>query len=158
MRSYRLLLPTLLLAASPLLKTAAPRETPHVTGAFFALSVADLQASTNWYRETFDLKLIMSVPPGNGPAVSILSGDGLTVELIQHPAATARPESIRKEPVLQHGFTKAGFFVSNFDQTVADLRARKVDIAYGPFPANGSNPPNLIVRDNAGNLLQLFGR
>jgi len=38
------------------------------------------------------------------------------------------------------------------------LRARWVDIAMGPFPARGGQRANVIVRDNAGNLIQLFGK
>ena len=41
--------------------------------------------------------------------------------------------------------------VDDFEKTVAMLKARQVEIAFGPFP-------NVIVKDNAGNLIQFFGK
>jgi hypothetical protein len=36
------------------------------------------------------------------------------------------------------------------------LRARRAEIVIGPFPARNSQPADLIVKDNAGNLIQFF--
>ena len=123
------------------------------TGAFFALSVPDIQASTRWYSEKLGLKVTMNIPASNTPAVIVLEGGGLIVELIQH--AEASP--LGRDPVLAHGFTKAGFVVQDFDRTLATLRERGVEIAYGPYPGRADQRANVIVRDNAGNLLQIFG-
>jgi hypothetical protein len=46
--------------------------------------------------------------------------------------------------------------IDNFDETVAALRMRGVDIAFGPFPAREDQPANIMIRDNAGNYIQLF--
>lgn len=66
------------------------------TGAFFALSVADMQASAKWYTEKLSLRLI--------------------VELIQDdnalPLSKAAPASTRRESV--HGMFKAGALVEFF--------------------------------------------
>jgi hypothetical protein len=86
-------------------------------GAFFALSVADLQASAKWY---------------------------------------SAPGSTRRESV--HGVFKAGARVEDFEGTVAMLRARAVEIAYGPYPARENQRANVIIRDNSGNLIQFFGK
>jgi hypothetical protein len=56
------------------------------------------------------------------------------------------------------GIFKAGLIVEDLDRTLATLRARGVDIAMGPFPARAGQRANVIIRDNAGNLLQFFGR
>ena len=48
--------------------------------------------------------------------------------------------------------------VADLDATVAFLRARNVPIAFGPFPATTEQPANLIIADNAGNLIQFVGR
>ena len=140
-------------AAAPLLQTA---------GAFFALSVADAQASARWYTEKLGLQTVMNVPhqPETKSAVIVLRGGGLTVELVQHddarPIRTAAPGA-KGDPVYVHGFFKAGVVVRNFDATVTQLRARGVEIAMGPWPARADQPANLIIKDNAGNLIQIFG-
>ena len=33
-----------------------------------------------------------------------------------------------------------------------------MSIAFGPFPARPNQRANMIVKDNAGNLIQIFGR
>jgi catechol 2,3-dioxygenase-like lactoylglutathione lyase family enzyme len=131
--------------ARPVLNTA---------GSFFGLSVADIVASTRWYRDKLGLTVVMEVPGGNGPAVTTLEGGGLTVELVQHPAA--RPLS--QDAVMVHGFFKAGVVVDDFEATLTTLRERRIEIAFGPFPARNGQRANVIVRDNAGNLIQVIGR
>jgi hypothetical protein len=37
------------------------------------------------------------------------------------------------------------------------LEARDVEIAFGPYPARADQRANVIVKDNAGNLIQFFG-
>ena len=123
------------------------------TGAFFALSVPDIQASSRWYSEKLGLKVTMTIPASDTPAVTVLEGGGLIVELIQHAQAVP----LGRDPVLTHGFTKAGFVVQDFDRTLATLRQRGVEVAYGPFPARADQRANVIIRDNAGNLIQIFG-
>jgi hypothetical protein len=59
---------------------------------------------------------------------------------------------------LVHGFFKAGIVVDDFDKTLSALKARGVEIAIGPFPARGDQRANVIVKDNAGNLIQIFGK
>jgi catechol 2,3-dioxygenase-like lactoylglutathione lyase family enzyme len=126
----------------------------NATGAFFALSVPDVQASSRWYSEKLGLRVTMNIPASNSPAVIVLEGGGLIVELIQHADAKASG----RDPVLTHGFTKAGFMVEDLDRTLVALRERSVEIAYGPFPKRADQRANVIIKDNGGNLIQLFGR
>ena len=129
------------------------------SGAFFALSVSDIGASARWYEDKLGLKIIAK-PARSGPAdVVVLEGGGLIVELIQHDEAVARDE-LRPaigDAVRLHGYFKAGLIVKDFDVTLAALRTRGVDIAYGPYPAREGQRANVIIRDNAGNLIQFFG-
>ena len=122
-----------------------------VTGAFFALSVANMAQSVQWYREKLGLAVVMEVT--SGPEVTVLEGGGLIVELIRVPGSRPRPEP----SVSTLGVFKAGFLVKDFDAAVAELRARGVTIAFGPFPATDTQKANVIIQDNAGNLIQLFG-
>lgn len=132
-------------------------EPPFSTsGAFFALSVADLAASARWYREKLGLRVTMEPPRSGDAAVMILEGGGLIVELLQHNAARPSPEP--RDGYKVHGIFKSGLVVDDFDRTIAALRARGVDIAYGPFPKSATQRANAIVRDHAGNLIQFFGK
>jgi len=132
----------------------APSDPPlaGVKGAFFAPSVAELEASAKWYIEKLGLAVAMRTKSGK-TSVIVVSGNGLTVELLRHDDATDLGVAL-----LAHGFVKAGLVVENLEQTLADLQARNVQIAYGPYPARAHAMANFIVRDNSGNLIQLFGK
>lgn len=136
-------------------------ETPFTTtGAFFALSVADVVATARWYREKLGMRVVLEPPPSTDATVIVLEGGGLIVELLQHKDAKslgATAPGVR-ENYKVHGFFKSGLIVEDFDRTVAALRTRGVEIAFGPFPKSSTQRANVIVRDNAGNLIQFFGK
>jgi catechol 2,3-dioxygenase-like lactoylglutathione lyase family enzyme len=126
-------------------------------GAFFAVSVADLDASAQWYAEKLGLEVVLDVPETNGAAVRVLEGGGLVVELVRRDDA-APCDGAGGDPSLAHGVFKVGVLVKDLDKTLARLAARGVPVAFGPFPAQGNQRANAIIRDNAGNLIQLFQR
>src|SRR5688572_27940310 len=117
-------------------------RTPYkpVEGAFFALSVADMAASILRYTEKLGLDVVLEVPKQSGTAVTVLDGGGLIVELIQHDRARPLREAAPgvTHPQFIHGIYKVGFVVKDFDDVVAEFRARGVVIAFGPFPATES--------------------
>ncbi|MDX2057916.1 MAG: VOC family protein [Gemmatimonadales bacterium] len=139
-------------AQSPSTRPASPLA--GATGAFIALSVADLEASARWYTETLGLRRVMTIPR-MGPIVggAAFEGDGIFVELIQRDDATPGPTPAE----LSHGIVKAGILVADFDRTVAALRARGVTFFAGPFPARPGQRANVMFKDNAGNMLQVLG-
>ena len=146
-------------APPPAPAATAPAQAERATGAFIALSVPDLEASVGWYSDMFGLRVLSRPVANDTVKVAILEGDGLVVELIQHvdsrPLRTLAPQASGQLPV--HGPFKSGFIVADFDATLARLRARGAEIAFGPFPAAKGQRANLILRDNAGNLVQVFG-
>ena len=154
----RLMNVAVLLLSLPLAASAQTAgEGPFATarGGFIALSVRDLAASVKWYSETLGLKSVMTVPrTGKIAGVVALEGNGILVELIQHDDAAARTGTA---PELTHGIAKAGVIVTDFDSTVAALRARGVAITNGPYPARPSQRANLMFRDNEGNYIQILG-
>jgi len=131
-----------------------------VNGAFFALSVSDLDASVKWYTDKLGLKITLRPPKQNQSAVAVLEGGGLIVELIQHDDAVSLAKSLgsAKPSHMVHGISKVGMIVDDFDGTLATLKARGVEIFLGPYPARIGQRANVIVKDNAGNLIQLFGK
>ena len=96
----------------------------------------------------------MESPKTENPAAVVLEGNGLTVELIRHTGSKLRTG----DPVLAQGFVKAGVVVDDFDGTLAMLRTKGVQIAFGPYPAKPGQRANVIIRDLDGNLIQFFGR
>jgi catechol 2,3-dioxygenase-like lactoylglutathione lyase family enzyme len=144
-------------------QTSQTAETPRavaVNGAFFALSVPDLQASTQWYSEKLGLKIVMDAIRNEKSTVTVLEGDGLIVELIQNDDAVPLSKAVpaAKSSVDVRGIFNAGVIVNDFEQTLAMLRARHAEIVIGPFPARNGQRANVIVKDNACNLIQFFGK
>ena len=162
MNGLHLLLAGVLVSVSSAASLAQEPSVPVMTarGAFFALSVADMKASAKWYIEKLGLSVVMEDAGAGHPGVTVLEGGGLIVELIQNddavPLAKAAPGV--QDRILVHGLVKAGIIVDNFEDVLAAFRARRVEVAYGPFPARQKQRANVIVRDNAGNLIQVFGR
>jgi len=152
----------LLAALAPVPTTAAAPVPPAspvpaftTAGAFFALSVPDARASAKWYQEKLGLAVVMDPPKQDRTKVVVLEGGGLIVELIQDDDAAA---PAARGGIQVHGIVKAGVVVADFDATLATLRQRKAEIAYGPYPAGKGQRANAIVRDGDGNLIQFFGR
>ena len=137
-----------------------PTNAPVITvrGFSFALSVPDLDASVRWYSEKLGLRQVMRQPRNDQTraAVVVLEGGGLTVELVKHD--DAKPSSRAPGPETSHGIFKVGLTVDDFDATLATLRARGVEIAMGPWPKRSDQPANVMIRDNAGTLIQIVGR
>jgi lactoylglutathione lyase/glyoxylase I family protein len=129
-----------------------------VRGAFFAVAVADLDASTRWYTEKLGLSVVSRFPPTATASGALLAGGGLEVELIMNTRTATQPaprDTAGKE--IDRGFFKAGVRVANFDRTIDELRRRGVTIVIGPFPPRKDQRANAIICDNAGNLIQFFG-
>ena len=152
----------LAIASYRTLESAVPHAPPvaRVSGAFFALSVADLATTKRWYMEKLGLSVKLEIPKTHGAAVVVLEGGGLTVELEQRddarPLSAAAPGTVALDRI--HGPFKVGFMVDDLDATLRALRARGVEVVYGPFPASATQPANVIVKDGAGNLLQIIDR
>src|SRR5262249_23699312 len=107
-------------------------------GAFFALSVADADASAKWYADKLGMKLAMQVAKSEETAaVRVMAGGGLIVELIEMekavPLSKAAPAIGSSE--LVRGIFKVGVVVDNLDEVLALLKAKDVPTFLGPFPA-----------------------
>ncbi len=128
-------------------------------GGFFALSVADLEATAAWYQAKLGLEVASRPPTADGVAVVVLEGNGLTIELIRQNDGVSLGDidPTLVDRTLLHGIVKAGVIVADFEGTVAMLRANEVPIAFGPFAATADQPANVIIEDNEGNLIQLIG-
>ena len=157
MRTLTLLL---VLCAPAVIVAKAPVTAVH--GGYVALSVADLDASAKWYAETFDLAIVRnrSQSPDKKSTATILSGNGLIVELIRHadamPLRQAAPSLSRNFQI--HGIFKSGVVVDDLDATFKELTARKVEMAFPIFTDEALAVRTFAIRDNSGNLIQFFGK
>ena len=146
-------------AASQASPPASPPPLATTRGAFIGVSVADLDASVRWYTQKLGLTVVMRPPKIEKSTAVVLEGAGLIVELMHHDDAvalkTAAPAIARN--YLVHGIFKAGIIVDDFDKAIAELRARNVPIAIGPFAATAEQRANAIIRDNEGNYIQVIG-
>ena len=143
----------LLLPLFAFAQSKPPLPVLQTSGAFFAVYVADARTTARWYAEKLGLQIVMDVPrqPETRAAAVILRGGGLTVEIVQHDDAAPPPKIAR-------GIFKVGVVVNDFDKALTELKARKVEIAMGPWPARPDQPANVIIKDNAGTLIQIFGK
>jgi hypothetical protein len=115
----------------------------------YAVSVADLEAATRVGTPKNSVcELTTRIPRTEYPAVNILEGGGLAVELIERATSATR----NREDGL--GLMKVGIVVEDFDNTIATLRERGVAIPFGPYPARQGQKANAMIRDNEGNLTQ----
>lgn len=130
--------------------TGLEQSGPRATGAFFAVVTPNLKNATAWYTEKLGLKVAKPIPEAN---IVILEGEGLIVELQQPAGAPVRPAGSSTQ-----GLMKVGFIVQDYEKALAELQIRKVEVAYGPYPAASGQRANVIIKDVDGNLIQLFGQ
>ena len=152
---------SLVLALATAVPTAGQKPEPlfRTSGAFIGLSVPDLQASIKWYSDKLGLQITMQEPKRDKASFAVLEGGGLIVELVQLDDAKSLKQvapSVTDRPFL-HGPFKSGMIVEDYERLLGTFKERGVEIAYGPFPARDRQRANVIIRDNAGNLIQIFG-
>jgi catechol 2,3-dioxygenase-like lactoylglutathione lyase family enzyme len=127
---------------------------PKPSPTFFAVSVADVEKSAQWYKDALGFTLTDQQDAEDGAfRVRILQCGGVILELMQLKDASAAPKAT---PV--HGISKVGIMISSVDALVADLKSRKIDIFMGPFPAKPRQLRNFLLKDGDGVLLQFFER
>jgi len=131
-----------------------------VSGGFLALSVPDLNASARWYTDKLGLKTAkQATSPDKQSAVTILQGNGLSVELVWFADAASlsqiAPELDGNHKV--HGIFKSGIFVDDLDQAWEQLKSQQVAVAFEPFFDKAMQCRMFAIRDNNGNIVQFFG-
>jgi catechol 2,3-dioxygenase-like lactoylglutathione lyase family enzyme len=132
---------------------------------YLAFSVVDLDASAQWYTEKLGLRTLFYAPRTEAvhASAAFLQGGGLFVELVQVDGASDLSRYLPPAEIAAgggrqfiHGLFKAGIVVDDFDQAVATLRTRGVEIVDGPVPTKPDQPANVTIRDNSGNRIPLL--
>jgi catechol 2,3-dioxygenase-like lactoylglutathione lyase family enzyme len=125
---------------------------------FFALSVADLESAIAWYSRAFELKLERRLPlPDSVGTGAILTSPDLVLEILSLRGAAPASSGGHDDPPA-HGIFKVGFSVPRLGPYLERFQRLGIAIAYGPFDDSTLASRTVIIRDDAGNLLQLFER
>ena len=153
-----------LLLASALSQAPAPVAAPApiamTAPQFFAVSVPDAAASSQWYQDVLGLKVIREIKPVDAQVhVFILGSDSLHVEVLQMKGARPVAEVVpgANGEFMVHGVFKAGFFVPSLEPVVAALKAKGVTFAFD-ITQDQTGVRFAIFKDNSGNLIQIFDR
>ena len=143
-------------------QTAAPPTPapPRTVGAFFALSVADVAATSAWYRDKLGFRIAsQGEAPNKIAKFALLEKEGSIIELVQH--REARPRSAAapgvKDAHLIHGIFKVGFHVADLDAVYHRVKEQGIPIAYDLMPAKDLDLRSFTIRDREDNLIQFFG-
>jgi catechol 2,3-dioxygenase-like lactoylglutathione lyase family enzyme len=165
MRKLACSLMLLLCVAAARGQKPAPASAPkplagRTIGAFFALSVADVEATSAWYRDKLGFRIAShGEAPNKIAKFAILEGEGSIIEMIQHrdakPRAVAAPGV--KEDHLIHGIFKVGFHVADLDAVYRRVKERGIPIAYDLMQAKDIGLRSFSIRDREDNLIQFFG-
>ena len=150
------------LALSAMLFTAATwagngDESPQGDGAFYAISVADLDTMIAWYEGKLGLALV-SRGANEQRDGALLRGPGLLVELAEFRGArprTALETGVESHEI--HGIFKIGFLVEDVDRRFDQLEAAGVDIFF-PVVTADDGLRTFGIRDPEGNIVQYFSR
>ena len=133
------------------------KSLPTPTGAFFALSVRDFDATLKWYRAAFDLPPHASLPiPASNGQGALLIGPGVVIEIVSLSQARVAPRA-SVDPSSTTGIFKVGLQVPDLAPFLARFRELEIPLHAGPFDDVEHNLRSLIVEDNEGNLVHLVG-
>jgi methylmalonyl-CoA/ethylmalonyl-CoA epimerase len=123
------------------------------------ISVADLEASIDWYWEMlgFSLEAIVDVPEDTGK-VALLRRGLFLLELFWMPDASPLPDG-RRYPwsdIRTHGIKHVAYAVEDIKGLMASLTEKGVDVVWDTRVHGGTKCA--FVRDNTGNLVEFVER
>lgn len=119
-----------------------------------AISVPSLQEAIEWYGRIlgYSVEKHFDVPPANAKAAMLRKGD-LRVEVFEARDAAALPgdRSIPVRDLMTHGNKHAAYQVRDIEESMRDLKAKGVEIAFVVREKFGRA---FFIRDCAGNLIE----
>ncbi|MEM7051290.1 MAG: VOC family protein [Acidobacteriota bacterium] len=126
---------------------------------FFALSVADVEASVAWYQRVLGFEPVREVDvAARGLRIRLLRRPGAYLELIElagaRSAAEIDPEIAKAYEVL--GPFKIGFQVESLDRTLQLFEAQKVPLRGSVIAEDDLRLRSTQIVDPDGNVLQIF--
>ncbi len=122
----------------------------------FAISVAHLEETLDWYHRIFGFTVIhRSQIPGIDIQAAHMQGPGFLLEVFEARGAKPLPEE-RKLPnsdLMVHGNKHISFGVPDGPAAKAELEALGVEVVK---VAEVDGTYGVFIRDNTGNLIEIF--
>lgn len=129
---------------------------PDTTGAFYAISVQNLDDSIAWYTTHLGFELC-SQAENDQRRGALLERPGALLELAEFDGAVSRTAlKPGLESHLIHGIFKLGFVANDLDKTYAVLSEAGVEVFF-PIVTASDGRRTFGVLDPDGNIVQFFG-
>ena len=120
-----------------------------------AIRVVDYAGTLRWYTEKLDFDVDAEWPYG-GMQLAYLSNGTAKVEVLGGSTAEPQPDPMSLESTFRReGLNHFCLAIEDFDGTLAELRARGVELLGEPFVVEEINRSLAFVKDNSGNLIEL---
>ena len=120
-----------------------------------AIRVVDYAGTLRWYTDMLDFHVEVEWPWGD-MRLAYLSNGTAWVEVLGGATAEPQPDPTSLEPTFRHeGLNHFCLAIEDFDDTLAELRARGVEFVGEPFVVEEINRDLAVVKDNSGNLIEL---
>lgn len=129
-------------------------EFPETNGAFYAISVQNIDQSIAWYTKHLGFKL--QAKGGNDVRKgALLTRPGAVLELGEFMNAVARDPDVESHEV--YGIFKLGFTTAHLDDTYTFIEEAGVEVFFPIVTASDGNR-TFGVKDMDGNIIQFFGK
>lgn len=127
-------------------------QLPETNGAFYALSVQDLDTSVAWYTDHLGFTL-QSRGENTTRKGALLSRPGTVLEIAEFAGAEHRPTGVESHEVI--GIFKLGFTTEHIDDAFAWLSQDGVEVFF-PVVTTPDGKRTFGVKDPDGNIVQFF--
>lgn len=139
------------------MKASKPTQPPLIKPLHLGVSVPDLDAAVEWYREMLGFELLSDRYFDQLPArIVFMRHADFRLELFEVEGAAPLPKE-RRTPNLDirtHGNKHIAYGVRDLKAFMATLKAKGVDVAMDLFPMEDDLVA--FIRDNSGNLIELI--
>jgi len=123
------------------------------------ISVSNIEASINWYREVLDFELISCKDmPMLKAKVAFIKHGNFEIELFEHYESNALPADrlIPNLDIKTQGTKHICFQVENIDSLINRFQGEAVDVVIGPMMVERDYVA--FIRDNNGTLIEFIQR
>jgi len=136
------------------------KELQKITGAFYALSVRNVDTVAVWYSSNlgFSIDRKGELVKG-GPKFALLRGHNIMIELGQFKTAKSRSSWGLPEMEVQdvYGIFKIGFEIKNLDEMYAAAKDKGLTILFPIVRPQGASYRTFGLKDPENNIVQFFG-
>ncbi|MFC5061865.1 VOC family protein [Actinomycetospora atypica] len=130
---------------------------PHHTG----IRYPDFEDARSFWVDKLDWRVLQTWPYGDLTLAYVMppDHDDFHLEILAGPGAVAQPEFADVDESLGvHGLNHVCLEVDSVDDTLAELRARNVEVVNEPFELEAISARLAFFRDPWGNMFELSQR